>query len=201
MKNELENILDKVLGLYRKYGIKSITMDDVSRELGISKKTLYQYVKDKEDLVQKSIDYEIKIHNEYLTILKKKKLNALDELFELYGFLDNLLKDNNSSMEYDLKKYYATLYGNFMTGMRKIMSDYLSENLTKGIKEGYFREDMKVRIITKLVIMRVENMHNTGLFTQEEFHSKETFYELLKYHLHAICNAKGLKYIEKKLKE
>ena len=57
---------------------------------------------------------------------------------------------------------------------------------------------MKVDIIAKLVIMRIENMHITGLFTNEEYHSRDTFNELLKYHLHAICNAKGLKYIEKK---
>ena len=200
MKNEVENILCKVLSLYRKYGIKSITMDDVSRELGISKKTLYQFVKDKNELVEKTLEFDIKIHIEYFSQLKKKKLNALDELFELYGFLDNMMKDYNTSLEYDLKKYYAAAYNELTTKLRDIMYDYIIENLTKGIKEGFFRKNMKVGIIAKLVIMRIESMHNEGIFTPEEFNSRETYNELLKYHMYAICNAKGLNYIEKKLK-
>ena len=196
----MEDISCKVLSLYRKYGIKSITMDDVARELGISKKTLYQFVKDKDELVLKTIEYDLKVHSEYFTLLKKKKLNALDELFELYEFLDNMLKDYNTSLEYDLKKYYASSYNEMVAKLREIMYNYIIDNLTKGIKEGYFRKDMKPGIIAKLVIMRIENMHISGLFTNEEYHSRDTFTELLKYHLHAICNEKGLKYIEKKLK-
>ena len=200
MKNEAENILCKVLSLYRKYGIKSITMDDVSRELGISKKTLYQFVKDKNELVEKTLEFDIKIHIDYFAQLKKKKLNALDELFELYGFLDNMIKDYNSSLEYDLKKYYASAYNELTTKLREVMYNYLIENLSKGMKEGFFRKDMKVGIIAKLVIMRIESMHNEGIFTPEEFNSKETYNELLKYHMYAICNSKGLSYIENKLK-
>jgi TetR/AcrR family transcriptional regulator, cholesterol catabolism regulator len=207
MKNEKNvktlqatSLLDKVLLLYRKYGIKSITMDDVARELGISKKTLYQFVKDKNELVEKTIDYDIKIHSEYFIQLKKKKLNSLDELFELYEFLNNMFRDYNTSLEYDLKKYYASAYNNLVGKLREVMLNYIVENLSRGIKEGFFRKNMKVEIIAKLVIMRIENMHVTGLFTPEEFNSKDTFNELLKYHLFAICNSNGLKYIEKKFK-
>ena len=64
MNEELKNIMLKVRDLYRKYGIKSITMDDVARELGISKKTLYHFVTDKDDLVGKFIDNEILVRKE-----------------------------------------------------------------------------------------------------------------------------------------
>jgi AcrR family transcriptional regulator len=174
-------------------------MDDVARELAISKKTLYEFVSDKNELVEKVIDYDIFMHKKYFQCLREKKLNSIDELLQLYEVLDSMLKDYNTSMEYDLKKYYPSAYETLTAKSRQYMSKYLIQNLSKGIKEGFFRKDINVDVISKLVIMRIENMHNTGIFTPEEFHSKEVFHQLLKYHLFAICSPKGLKYIKERI--
>ena len=104
MERELNNILDRVIILYRKYGIKSITMDDVARELGISKKTLYQYVDDKNELVNKAVMHDIDRHFYNINCIKNKNLNAIDELLEINRYLTVMLKDYNPSWDYDLKK-------------------------------------------------------------------------------------------------
>ena len=106
MNEELKNILLKSRDLYMKYGIKSITMDDVARELGISKKTLYQYVTDKDDLVGKFIDNEIAIRQEEICKCFRIGLNAVEELFEISLFMNKMMRDQNPATEYDLKKYY-----------------------------------------------------------------------------------------------
>ena len=106
MNEELENILGKVRELYMKYGIKSITMDDVARELAISKKTLYQYVTDKDDLVGKFIDNEIEIRQVQICKCFRVGYNAIEELFEIAAFMNKLMREQNPATEYDLKKYY-----------------------------------------------------------------------------------------------
>ena len=110
MNKELENILVKVGELYHKYGIKSVTMDDVARELGISKKTLYLHVENKNDLVSKVMDYFLDYKDtEFLKILSKKQ-NAIEELLEVGIYIIKAFRDFNPSTEYDLKKYYPVVY-------------------------------------------------------------------------------------------
>jgi TetR/AcrR family transcriptional regulator, cholesterol catabolism regulator len=110
MNEELKNLLLKVGCLYKKYGIKSITMDDVSRELGISKKTLYQYVQDKNELVAQVIDLSIENQMTIFNSLFSKGLNAIDELFEVNKMVAEMIKHHNPSEDYDLRKYYPDQY-------------------------------------------------------------------------------------------
>src|SRR5665811_2127221 len=110
MNDELKNILLKVRELYMKYGIKSITMDDVARELGISKKTLYQYVTDKDDLVRKFVDYEIDQKQDEVIRCFNIRFNAIEELFEISFFMNKMMRNQNPATEYDLKKYYPNHY-------------------------------------------------------------------------------------------
>src|SRR5665811_606001 len=100
MNDELKNILLKVRELYMKYGIKSITMDDVARELGISKKTLYQFVSDKDDLVGKFIDNEIKQKQEEVFKCFKIGFNAIEELFRISTFMNKMIREQNPATEY-----------------------------------------------------------------------------------------------------
>ena len=110
MHEELINILNKVKVLYSKYGIRSVTMDDVSRELGMSKKTLYQYVKDKTELVDKIVDLEIDRYGCFFDSLSSQNLNAIEELFEVQKIVSKMLREHNPSQNYDLRKYYPEQY-------------------------------------------------------------------------------------------
>lgn len=201
MNDELKNILIKVRELYTKFGIKSITMDDVARELGISKKTLYQYVTDKDDLVGKYIDNEIALRQEEICKCFRIGFNAIEELFEISSFMNKLLRNQNSATEYDLKKYYPAHYYKIVTARRQGIYDYIMTNLKKGIKEGLYRKEMDLEVIAKLYLWRAENAHFDELFTVEEFTSIKLFAELINYHVRGIATEKGIMVLEKKLKE
>src|SRR5665811_2132115 len=121
MNEELKNILVKVHELYMKYCIKSITMDDVARELSISKKTLYQYVTDEDDLVGKFIENEIELRFEEIYKCFKIGFNAIEELFEISFFMNRMMKDQNPTTEYDLKKYYPHHYQKTVKARREGM--------------------------------------------------------------------------------
>lgn len=201
MNEELKNILVRVRELYNRYGIKSITMDDVARELGISKKTLYQFVSDKDDLVGKFIDYEIDIRQEEICRCFKIGLNAIEELFEISLFMNKLIREQNPATEYDLKKYHPIHYQKVVKIRRERMYNYIILNLKKGKEEGLYREEMNEDVIAKLHLSRSESIHFDELFTIEEFTSIKLFVELLSYHVRGIATQKGIEVLENKLKQ
>ncbi|HEY5125163.1 MAG TPA: TetR/AcrR family transcriptional regulator, partial [Ignavibacteria bacterium] len=199
MNDDLKNILLKVRELYTKYGIKSITMDDVARKLGISKKTLYQFVTDKDDLVGKYIDNEIELRQEEICKCFKIGFNAIEELFEISIFMNRMMREQNPATEHDLSKYYPHHYQKTLKARRERMYNYILLNLKKGKEEGLYREDMNEEIIAKLYLMRSENIHFNELFTVEEFTSIKLFRELLTYHVRGIATGKGITVLEKKI--
>jgi len=201
MNEELKNILLKARELYMKYGIKSITMDDVARELGISKKTLYQYVTDKDDLVGKFVDNEISMRQEEICKCFRIGYNAIEELFEISIFMNKLMRNQNSATEYDLKKYYPVHFEKTIKARREGIFNYILVNLKKGINEGLYRKEMNQEVIAKLYLWRSENTHFDELFTIEEFTSIKLFVELINYHVRGIATEKGIMILEKKIIE
>jgi AcrR family transcriptional regulator len=201
MIDDLKKILFRVRELYMKYGIKSITMDDVAAELGISKKTLYQFVADKDDLVGRYIDYEIELRQEEICKCFKIGFNAIEELFEISGFMNKMMRDQNPATEHDLRKYYPHHYQKTIKTRRERMYSYVLLNLKKGKEEGLYRKEMDEEIIAKLYLSRSENIHFNELFTIEEFTSSKLFTELIIYHVRGIATEKGIIVLEKKIKE
>ncbi len=201
MNEELKTILLKAREMYMKYGIKSISMDDVAAELGISKKTLYQYVTDKDDLVGKFVENEIALRQEEICKCFKASANAIEELFEISIFMNKLMKDQNPATEHDLKKYYPHHYEKTVKTRREGIYSYILLNLKKGKKEGLYRQELNEEIIAKLYLSRVENIHLNDMFTIEEFTSIKLFLEILTYHIRGIATEKGIDVLERKIKE
>lgn len=199
MNEELKKILSKVHELYMKYGIKSITMDDVSRELGISKKTLYQFVTDKDDLVGKFIDNEIEKRQAEICCCFKIGYNAIEELFEISLYMNKHMREQNPATEYDLKKYYPEHYQKIVKVRREGVYNYILLNLKKGKKEGLYRSDLNEEIIAKLYLSRAEGIHLNNIYTIEEFTSNKIQIELLTYHFRGIATSEGIDVLEKKL--
>jgi TetR/AcrR family transcriptional regulator, cholesterol catabolism regulator len=200
MNEDQKNILLKVRELYMKYGIKSITMDDVARELGISKKTLYQFVNDKDDLVGKFIDIEIELRQEEICKCFKAGFNAIEELAEISLFMNKMMRNQNPATDYDLRKYYPHHYQKTLKIRRESMYKYLLLNLKKGKEEGLYRENLDEDVIVKLYLSRSEDIHFNELFTVDEFTSIKLFTELLTYHVRGIATGKGIVVLERILK-
>jgi len=201
MNKELENILEKVGELYFKYGIKSVTMDDVARELGISKKTLYLYVENKTELVSKVVAYILDKSDCEFVKLREKKLNAVEELLEVGLHVVKAVKDHNPSTEYDLKKYYPDIYKNLHEIRKVKMYDSVLRNIIKGKKEGLFRVDLDDEIIAKMQTTRFMNMGHDEFFNPEEMFKPKYILELFIYHIRGIANSKGLEVLEKTLEK
>lgn len=197
MDKELENILEKVGALYNKYGIKSVTMDDVARELGISKKTLYLFVENKNDLVSKVLDYTLEKGNCDMKKLYEKKLNAIEELLQVGIHIIKTTKDYNPSTEYDLKKYYPDLYQKLHQIRKEKMYAAILKNIQKGKKEGLFRDDLDDEIIAKMQTSRFLNMGTDQVINPEDMFKPKYILEIFIYHIRGIANNKGIEMLEK----
>ncbi len=194
--NKVE-ILNKVCSLYRKYGIKSITMDDAARHLGISKKTLYQHFADKTELVKEAVIHEVQSKQNNLIILNRKETNAIEDLLDYYKAQVKLILDYKPNFVYDLKKYYPSIYETYVKIKRERILESTRYNLVKGKEEGLYRENLDVDIISRLLLMRIEGMIHSGIFTTEELLSPVVFTEIFNYHLYGIVSEKGRQYFEK----
>lgn len=201
MEIGLDNVLDKAFELFNRYGVKSVTMDDIARMLGMSKKTLYQHVKDKNDLVNKVVDRALSITDGERCGVVQKNLSAIDEFLEITYLMNEHFKDYNPTFDFDLRKYYPLIHQKLEDAKRERIYEGISKNLLKGISEGTYRENIDVDIITKVFVLRFENAFENTIFTKEEITSSKVFREIMIYHLHGICNSKGVKIVEQKLKE
>lgn len=184
-----------------KYGIKSVTMDDIARELGISKKTLYQYVDDKNDLVAKVIELEIAEKTKLFGKNDHTGLNAVEDVFEVHRQVQQMIKDYNPATDYDLRKYYPELYSQIIKVRREYIYRNVLDNLIKGKAEGLYRLDFDNELIAKIQLSRVEATFDEKVFTHDELLSPRLFKEIFVYHIRGIANDKGLKVLEQKLKE
>lgn len=192
-------IAEKVCKLFREFGIKSVTMDDIARNLSISKKTLYEYFSDKGDLVRGVMESIARNKAIDLSVPQKKQVNAIEELFYYYNVQVQMIKDHKPSFIYDLKKYYPDLFEEFQEVKRQRILESVRENLIKGKKEGLYRNDVDESVIARLNLMRIEGIMNSGTFSFEEMVSPDFFSEIFKYHVYGIVSDKGHKLFEQEL--
>lgn len=190
---EAHYILERVLALFVRYGIRSITMNDIARELGISKKTLYSDFKDKQDLINQVIDFDMSQSREFLEKLDQSDIDALQEIFQVNSRIHAYRSRYSPSFYYDLKRYFPDAYSKWIQDKRQNMYGLITKNLRKGKKEGFYRMEIREHIIARLYMARIEMLDNSEIIEEHETLSAEFMQEIFFYHLHGICNEKGLR--------
>ncbi|MDX1829480.1 MAG: TetR/AcrR family transcriptional regulator [Lutibacter sp.] len=196
-----KTILEKSGEVFLKYGFKTATMDDIANELAISKKTIYKYFKNKEQLVDESVlFFHNNIHNSILCICNKG-YNAIEENFEVKIMFKDIFKNLNESPVFQLQKYYPKTYEKVMSSEFEMFKDCISENIKKGIKEGLYRKDINESVISRFYFSLVFSVYDTTLFTQQNKTLNQLEIEALEYHTRAIATDKGIKILEKQLEK
>ena len=190
---ETDPHIGKITPLFLQYGIKSVSMDDIAAELGISKKTLYHIYKDKTELVKKTLE-EIKATMErIIDDYMQSDLNAIEKEIEQRKKYSETFRTLKPSFIYDLKKFYPNIFNDF----RSFKSDFIYRTtqkfITEGLKQGLLREDIDSEFMSKLSITLFSAMFYPEIqaFTESDLSSKTYSDQFFIYHMNGICSEKG----------
>ncbi len=200
MNEKEQKVIMGATMVFMKYGIKSVNMDDIARNLGISKKTLYKYVKDKADLVGKAMGMHCEIEDKGITEICEKGLNSIDENLEIMQFILSILGEVHPSIMFDMEKYYPEILADTLEQRHHIVYDCLYSNMEKGKKEGLYREDMDSDILSKVYITSIDGMFSAKLFPVGEKSLSDIYREMFRYHIRGIASDKGREYLKEKMK-
>ena len=192
-----ERISIKAAELFMRYGIRSITMDEIAAQLGISKKTIYQFYTDKDDMVTAVIDQEILRNEAECLEAKDKSFDAVHQIFLALESLEEMLKYTNPLVLYDLEKHHPRSFKRLKEHKYEFLYNFILENLKWGIAEDLYRKDIQLDIATKCRIESCFLVFNPDLFPHSRYNMNEVNYELSMLFLHSIVNANGKKLIEK----
>jgi AcrR family transcriptional regulator len=192
-----ERILSKAADLFFRYGIRSITMDEIATQLGISKKTIYQFFTDKDDMVSAVIDQEIHKHEEECVLFRQQAENAVHQVFLAQESADEMLSYTNPLMLYDLEKHHPRAYKRLKEFKYQFLYQVLIDNLQWGIEEGVYRSDLDKDVVIKTRIENAFLVFNPDVFPHTRYKVAEVAYELAILFLHSVVTDKGKLLIEK----
>jgi len=199
LENKTNELLEAVTQLFMKLGIKSLTMDDISSHLGISKKTLYQFVSDKKDLVKKCLEYAINEDQFVLKTLSQSKHNAIDEIYEINKMVSEKLQNIQPSVTYDIQKYYPKAWQVMEDHKKCFVYEMIVQNLEKGIKQNLYRENINSEIIANVYVTTINEIFDSDIFPSHKYNFETLHREIARYHIRGIASKKGIAYLIEKL--
>jgi len=191
-----DQIIEGALKLFMRDGVKSVNMDDVSTFLGISKKTLYQHVDNKGDLLEKAFRlYQNRILDIINTIQKKNE-NPIDELFDIDEQVCHILKNRPPMLINNLEKYYPSVWEILEVVRKEHIFSCVTQNIERGKSHGLYRKTVNSEIIAKLMMNTIEALVDDELFPLTQYDFKSLLKENRIYHIRGIATSKGINYLE-----
>jgi AcrR family transcriptional regulator len=200
MITETKNrILTAARDQFYHYGVKRITMDDIARATGMSKKTIYQEYADKNAMLIDLASIDLNNHTKQIQLIEKSATNAVDEIVQTMKFMSETFSHINPVMFYDLQRYYGDVWKQYENFKSRCVADTVHKNLQRGIKEELYRSDINIKILTQLRLMEMELALNPDFYQQHKFDFIKVQLELIRHFLYGIATLKGYKLISKML--
>ncbi len=199
-----DRIQQKAKELFHRYGIKSITMDEIAAQLGASKKTIYQYFSDKDELVDTIIEEMIGSAEQRCEESIEKSKDAVDELFLAIDYVEQIFSEMNPAMMYDLERFHPRSYTRFLDYKNKYLIQVIRRNLKRGIEEELYRPDINIEILAKFRLEGMMIAFNQNVYPATRFNLGELHRVIIEQFLFGVSSLKGykliLKYKQERLK-
>ncbi len=189
----VERILEGSGELFLRAGIKSITMDDIARHLGISKKTIYQHFTDKNELVVALVKNKLKQDIEQMQEIVDSSANVIEQLISMNKCSEDVLVNINASIFYDMQKYHPEAWKHFQAFKQGTMVQILEDLLNKGIKQGLIRADINAKIIALMRVDQISMGFNHEIFPPAQYNTWTVQQQFQEHFSYGICTLKGYK--------
>lgn len=187
-----ERIIAKAREQFFRYGVKSVTMDDIAGELGISKKTIYQHFEDKDAIVHQLMMAEMANDKCEWNDLDGSSNNVIEKIVKSMDIIRKAFAEINPSAFFDIKKYHPKTWQLFQDHKQNFVMDSIRKELLQGIEEGFFRADIKVEILVRMRLEQIEIGFDPHLFPPNKFSLIEVELTLLDHYIRGILTPKGL---------
>ncbi len=190
-------ICERAERLFTRFGIKSVSMDDVCKDLGISKKTLYNNVSDKEELIKNTLENHLITSEKMISEIIEHENDALNQMLKMGSVILERYKEMSPTMVFELKKYYPHLYQSIIEYKEKVIYNIITKNIVLGISQEFYKNNLNIELTAMFYIQLVDSCLNSELeiLNKIDFNTKYSY--MINYHLNSICTIKGLN----KLKE
>lgn len=195
-----KRIMETALRMFRMYGIKSVTMFDISRESGVSKKTVYEHFKDKEELVQDAMRFILDEHIQHRQGFHRHSANAIEELVKELEYMEMLGKTVNPVMLYEMQKYHPEIWKSIEDFKKDCVLYAISENLQRGIREGLYRNDLNKDIVARMRQLQLETVFEPAQYPVAQYNMHEVMAQLTAHFVLGITTLKGRKLAAQYLK-
>ncbi len=192
----LRHILETAESLFFRYGVKSVTMDDVANELGISKKTLYQAVPTKAVLIDRIVENHIQAEVAMIEDQRAQAVNAIDEMLAVSRMVGDTLRRMTPLLLFDLRKYYRQSWVKINQLHRDHIYQIIRTNLVKGQEEGLYRSDFDPAVIARLYVIKALALIDEKYFPHDQHDKAELVANHLTYHLHGVLTEAGRQYLQ-----
>jgi len=192
-----DRIKQKADELFRSYGIKSVTMDEIASRVGVSKKTIYQSFTDKDQLVDEVIGELLTYNQACCTKDKAKSLNAVHEVFLALEMVKQMFDNMNPAILHDMERNHPATFQKFLLHKNKFLFQVIKENIERGKKEELYREDINTDVIAKIRLETMMLPFNQEIFPKNKFNLVELEQQLMEHFLFGVTTMKGHKLILK----
>ncbi len=187
-----EQIIQKSAELFLTLGFKSVTMDDIANEMGISKKTIYVHFENKTKLVEATTLEMFEIISHGIEGICQLKKNPIEEIYDIKNLVMEHLKGEKSSPHYQLQKYYPKIFNSLKSKQYCVMQECVSDNLKRGIDLGLYRDTLEIEFVAKIYFSCMMALKDKELFPLNNFSMQSLMNLYLEYHLRGICTPEGL---------
>jgi AcrR family transcriptional regulator len=178
-----------------KYGVKSVTMDEMSRQLGISKKTLYQFVKDKNDLVEQCMLLRNEDEKQKIEVIVSKTDDAIKQMLHISQLITSELQQIHPSIFFDLAKYHPSVMKMMDKHKDEFICGCIEQNLVNGINQGVYRKNLNPKVISAIYAGMIDLMLSGELMSESKLNAEEVYSEMFRYHIRGCANEQGLEYL------
>lgn len=192
-----DRILQGALELFLKYGIRSVSMDDIARHLSISKKTIYQYFIDKDEIVTQATLQYMNHTKGCIEELAKNSKNALDELMRIQNFMRKNMLELNTALLFDLKKYHSKAYQGWVQHKNNDIRESVVRNLKQGMEEGLFRNNLHPDILAMLRVESIQWLYDGNIPVTDKYRMIDIQVQMLDHFMYGLLTEKGRKLYEK----
>lgn len=174
-------------------------MDDIARKLGISKKTLYQYVENKTELIEQIFSLKFEEDSRQIKDIRLSANDAIDEVLKIAKHVIQHLRELSPTTIYDLQKYYSSTWKQFEAQHKGYIFTLICDNLIRGIKQGLYRSELNPEIVAKLYVGKTSLVVDEDVFPIQQFNLDDLYREHMIYHIYGVASPKGRAILERYL--